>query len=154
MRKLLTISALFFLFFDPSSILAQGITDIPFEDPILESRAIDLHKKLRCLVCQNQSIHESNAGLAKDIRIIVREQILKGKTDKEITQYVVDRYGNWVLLNPPLKMETIFLWFGPLIILIIASFMLINFFRNQKNISPSPLSDEERKQVENLLGKY
>ena len=78
------------------TVSGQEINEVPFDDPQLETRAINLHKRLRCLVCQNQSIHESNAELARDLRIVVRERISEGETDAEAIQYFVDRYVEWV----------------------------------------------------------
>ena len=94
---------------EPSEILA---------DPALEARARDLSKGLRCLVCRNQSIDDSDAELAKDLRVLVRERLVAGDTDEEILDYVRSRYGDYVLLKPPLNPATALLWFGGPILLI------------------------------------
>lgn len=89
-------------------------------DPALEARAREVSKELRCVVCQNENIDESNAELARDLRIIVRDRLVKGDSNEATIQYVVDRYGDYVLLKPPFKASTYALWFGPIIILLIA----------------------------------
>jgi cytochrome c-type biogenesis protein CcmH len=94
---------------NPSEILA---------DPILESRAREISKGLRCLVCQNQSIDDSDADLAKDLRLLVRERLSAGDSNERVIQFVVSRYGDFVLMKPPFKMSTLALWLGPLVIIL------------------------------------
>jgi cytochrome c-type biogenesis protein CcmH len=134
---------------------AQGIqtADTQLADAALEARALALHKQLRCLVCQNQSIHDSNAGLASDLRILVRERITTGDSDEEVLAYMVDRYGDWVLLKPPLKASTLALWLGPLAILIVAGTVAAFALRRAATAAPAPepLTPEERRRVEELL---
>ncbi len=89
-------------------------------DPALEARARDLSQHLRCLVCQNQSIDDSNAPLAHDLRVLLRERIKAGDSDKAAIDYIVARYGNFVLLKPPLQLDTLLLWFGPGFVLLAA----------------------------------
>ena len=96
-----------------------------------ELRARNISKNIRCLVCQNQSIDESNAPLAKDLRILIRDKIKNGKKDVEIYKFLTDRYGDFILLNPPLKLNTVILWFFPIIFLLIG--VLIVFFHNKKS---------------------
>ena len=96
-----------------------------------EQRAREISKKIRCMVCQNQSIDESNAPLAKDLRIIIRNQIEDGKMDKEIYKFLKERYGDFILLNPPVKLSTLALWFLPFIFLIVGILILI--FHNNKS---------------------
>ena len=88
-------------------------------NPIYENRARDLSKGIRCLVCQNQSIDDSDSDLAKDLRRIIRKKIIQGDTDNEITQYLVDKYGNFILMKPPLYQETYILWISPLLLMIV-----------------------------------
>ena len=88
-------------------------------NPIYENRARDLSKGIRCLVCQNQSIDDSDSDLAKDLRRIIRKKIIQGKTDNEITQYLVDKYGNFILMKPPLYQETYILWISPLLLMLV-----------------------------------
>ena len=97
----------------------------------MELRARIISKNTRCLVCQNQSIDESNAPLAKDLRIIIRKKIKEGKTDSEIYQFLTDRYGDFILLKPPLKLSTFILWFLPFFFLLFG--ILIIFYHNRKS---------------------
>ena len=87
-------------------------------DPALEARAVALQKELRCVVCQGQSLDESNAPLAADLRRLIRVKIAAGESDGEIENYLVARYGNFILMKPPLELDTYALWFGPLVLLI------------------------------------
>ena len=118
-----------FLFFpfntnavDPSEIL---------RNPTLEKRARHISKDLRCLVCQNQSIDDSDAPLARDLRLLVRERLIQGDTDNEVFDYVVSRYGDFVLLRPPVKAVTAILWLGPAIFVLIGFIGLLRYFRRQ-----------------------
>jgi len=86
---------------------------------IYENRARDLSKGIRCLVCQNQSIDDSDSDLAKDLRRIIRKKIIEGETDNEITQYLVDKYGNFILMKPPLYQDTYILWISPLLLILV-----------------------------------
>ena len=88
-------------------------------NPIYENRARDLSKGIRCLVCQNQSIDDSDSDLAKDLRRIIRKKIIQGNTDNEITQYLVDKYGNFILMKPPLYQDTYILWISPLLLMLV-----------------------------------
>jgi cytochrome c-type biogenesis protein CcmH len=124
------------------------------QDPVLEQRARDLAKQLRCLVCQNQSIDDSDADLARDLRRIVREQLVAGQSDAQIIDYLSARYGDFVLLKPPVKPATWGLWFGPALVLAIATAGLVVYVarrRRTETASPAPLSTEERTRLEALL---
>ena len=88
-------------------------------NPIYENRARDLSKGIRCLVCQNQSIDDSDSDLAKDLRRIIRKKIIQGDTDDEIDQYLVDKYGNFILMKPPLYQDTYILWISPLLLMLV-----------------------------------
>ena len=101
------------------------------QDQKQEFRARDISKNIRCMVCQNQSIDESNAPLAKDLRILIRNKIKEGKKDKEIYIFLTDRYGDFILLKPPLKSSTLALWLLPFIFLIIGFFIV--FHHNKKS---------------------
>lgn len=98
-------------------------------DPKLEARALIITTQLRCVTCQNESVEASSADIARDVRILVRTQILKGKTDADIYQYLRDRYGDYILLNPPINTRTYALWFAPMIVLAIGALCLIPMFR-------------------------
>ena len=107
---------------DPSEIL---------RNPTMEKRARHISKDLRCLVCQNQSIDDSDAPLARDLRLLVRERLIQGDTDNEVIDYVVSRYGDFVLLRPPVKGVTALLWLGPAIFVLIGFIGLLRYFRRQ-----------------------
>ena len=98
-----------------------------------EKRAREISKNIRCMVCQNQSIDDSVSPLAKDLRILIRKKILEGKNDKEIYKFFTDRYGDFILLKPPFKLNTIFLWFMPLIFFIIGLFIIFDHSKRFKN---------------------
>ena len=100
-----------------------------------ESRARIISKNIRCLVCQNQTIDDSNAELAQDIRKLIRNQITEGKTDREVQEFLVSRYGDFILMNPPMKLETALLWLAPLILISIGILIVFFSFRNNsKNL--------------------
>ena len=104
------------------------------QDKRLELRARKISKNIRCMICQNQSIDESNAPLAKDLRILIRGKIKEGKKDREIYQFLTDRYGDFILLKPPLKLSTFALWFLPFVFLIIGIFIVILHNKKSKKI--------------------
>ena len=103
-------------------------------DPILEQRARVISKDLRCLVCQNQSIDDSNAPLAKDLRVIVRERLKAGDSDAQIFQFVVARYGNYVLLQPPFQSDTLLLWATPFLVLALSLTMVAAYLRKSQHV--------------------
>lgn len=122
------------------------------EDPDIEKRMLALTVDLRCLVCQNESIADSRAEFSNDIRREIREQIKDNKTDKEIVQFLVDRYGDFVLYNPPMKPTTILLWFGPAILFAIGLGSLIVYLKRRRvQIEDVSLSQEQLKEAEALL---
>ena len=125
-------------------------------DAAMEARAREISKGLRCLVCQNQSIDDSNAELARDLRVLVRQRLQAGDSDEAVFRFVVDRYGDFVLLKPPMKPVTYVLWFGPLLILLGAVATLVFFFirRRGTRITASPaLSADDLRRLETLLGE-
>jgi cytochrome c-type biogenesis protein CcmH len=122
------------------------------QDPVQERRAVRMAEQLRCLVCQNQSLAESNAELAVDLRRQIREQIGAGRSDGEIIDFMVQRYGDFVLYRPPVKATTILLWCGPALLLLAGIVVLVRNLRARRRlIQERALSEEERKQVEVLL---
>jgi len=127
--------------------------DEMLDDPALEARAREISREIRCLVCQNQSIDDSNADLARDLRIIVRERLLAGDSDGEVRQYLVDRYGDFVLLEPPVKPATYLLWFGPVAIFAAAALGVVLYLRRRQApaAAPAPLSEAERRCLAALL---
>ena len=121
------------------------------QDPVTAARAVKLAEKLRCLVCQNQSIAESNAELALDLRRQINEQIAAGRTDQQIVDYMVARYGDFVLYQPPVKSTTILLWAGPGILVLIGFLILARTLRSRRAVDAPALSDDERQRVAKLL---
>jgi len=122
-------------------------------NPKLEMRARAIDKGLRCLVCQNESIDDSNADLAHDLRVLVRQRVAAGDSDEQVKQYIVARYGNYVLLKPPFDAETYLLWLGPLgLLLCAAGAATLYYRRTARGAEAAPLSAEERKRLAALLG--
>ena len=126
---IIIISIFLIQFFLNSSYTVEP--DEILENQKQELRARDISKNIRCMICQNQSIDESNAPLAKDLRIIIRDKIKEGNNDKEIYKFLTDRYGDFILLKPPLKLSTLALWFLPFIFFIIGFFIV--FVNNKKS---------------------
>ena len=138
-----------------TSALAVNPTET-LKDPTLEARAREISKGLRCLVCQNQSIDDSDATLARDLRILVRERLTAGDSDTQVVDYLVSRYGDFVLLKPPFKVGTFVLWLGPFAIFTLALFVGIIFFRRQQTASKQSrvtlaLNRKEREHLDNIL---
>ena len=129
--------------------LSAFADDKPLTDPAQEASARVLMKEIRCLVCQNQSIEDSNADLAVDLRNIIREHIAAGESHAEIKSYLVDRYGDWVLLKPPVRSDTLFLWLSPLLILLVV--LVIILFSRKKQTAAPALSAEEKAKLDRLL---
>ena len=127
--------------------------DEMLEDPKLEKRARDLSEGLRCLVCQNQSIDKSNADMARDLRVLVRERLSEGDTDAEVLEYVTDRYGAFVRLKPPVTASTITLWVLPFVVALIAIGASVFYLRSRGGVAQaeSSLSPEERAEVADIL---
>jgi len=134
---------------------AQAVTpDEMSSDPVLESRARTISMGLRCVVCQNQSIDDSNAPLAHDLRVLVRERLAKGDTDQQAVDYIVSRYGNFVLLRPPFQFDTLLLWFGPLLLLGAGIPVLMRTLKMQAAAAPEsskPLSADEQKRLAAII---
>ena len=122
-------------------------------DPALEQRARALGKELRCLVCQNQSIDDSDAELARDLRLLVRERLAAGDSDAEIIAFLTARYGDFVLLRPPVRPATWGLWFGPVLVLLAAGLGVVIYLRRRPARTPpaAPLSAEEEARLQSLL---
>ena len=123
-------------------------------DPALESRAREIGRALRCVVCQNQSIDDSSAEVARDMRRAVRERLVAGDSDAAVRDFMVARYGDYVLLKPPFRAGTLVLWLGAPLLLLVAGGALLLAARRRKAMpvaSPAPLSDEERRRLDSLL---
>src|ERR1700728_1560622 len=121
-------------------------------DPALEARARDIGKELRCLVCRNQSIDDSEADLAHDLRVLVRERLKAGDTNDQVVAYIRARYGDFVLLRPPFEVSTWLLWGGPLLVLLAGLWGLGRYLRRQARMTgPPPLSADEERRVAPIL---
>jgi len=122
-------------------------------DPGLEARAREVGRDLRCLVCRNQSIDDSDADLAHDLRVLVRDRIKGGDSNDQVVAYVRSRYGDFVLLRPPVEIGTLLLWGGPMLILLLGGVALARFYRGRDETAPPPLSAEERERLASVLGE-
>ena len=120
-------------------------------DPQLEKRAMAISEELRCLVCQNQTIADSNAPLAVDLREQVREQIRDGKSDAEIVDYMVQRYGDFVRYRPPVRISTLLLWFGPPALMLAGILVLMRRLRAARAAAAAPLTAEQRARADAIL---
>ncbi len=130
--------------------------DEMLKDPVLEQRARDVSKDLRCVICQNQSIDDSDSGIAKKMRLLVRDRITKGDSNQQVKDYLVSRYGDFVLLKPPMKAKTLFLWFGPLLMVVIGLLGIIFYYRRRSRLSAeqsgaAPLNAQEQERLNALL---
>ncbi|HUE80965.1 MAG TPA: cytochrome c-type biogenesis protein [Pyrinomonadaceae bacterium] len=132
-------------------VLAQEARPMA-DDPELEKRLMKLSQELRCLVCQNETLADSQAGLAVDLRREIREQMKAGKSDQEIIAFLTQRYGEFVLYRPPLKPATYLLWFGPFVLLLVGLAVLYKYVKQRREmISDQPLSADERRRAQELL---
>jgi cytochrome c-type biogenesis protein CcmH len=120
-------------------------------DPALEARARELSRELRCQVCQNQSIDDSNAPLAADLRRVVRERLAVGDSDKAVLEFMVARYGDYVRLTPPLRLDTLMLWASPAIALLGGAVGLALWYRRRASAETAPLDGEEERALTKLL---
>lgn len=136
----------------PSNAFAEEAQPLA-DDPVLEKRVMALAEDLRCLVCQNETLASSHSDLAVDLRQQIREQMKAGKSNQEIIAFMTERYGDFVLFRPPVKMTTYLLWFGPFLLLAAGvTVQLLYLKRRRERAVEKPLSESERKRVEALLG--
>ncbi|KAB2717490.1 cytochrome c-type biogenesis protein CcmH [Brucella intermedia] len=140
------------LAFQGTAALAVNPDEV-LSDPVLEKRARTISGELRCMVCQNESIDDSNAELARDLRILVRDRLKEGDSDEQVMDFIVDRYGEFVLLKPRLNARTVLLWGFPVVILLIGAVALIFAFRGRKRVgeAPQPLTESEKAELSRLL---
>jgi len=131
-------------------VLGVAVDEKPLEDPAKEAIARALMKEIRCLVCQNQSIEDSNADLAKDLRALVRERVALGDTPENVRAYLVDRYGDWVLLEPPVNQMTLLLWASPFLFLALVAAAV---FSSRKKTATEPLSPDEKEKLAKLMAE-
>lgn len=151
-RFILSLAACFLLALPALAVQPDEVLD----DPVLEERARDLSKDLRCVVCQNENIDSSHAGVARDLRILVRERLVEGDSDQEVLDYVVARYGDYVLFNPPFKPSTYALWIGPFAVMGLGLLgVVVLLARRPRKIDTQAvaLSDEEERTVAALLAE-
>lgn len=149
MRRLLAALAIV-LALAPGMTLAVNPSEV-LSDPVLETRAREISAELRCLVCQNQSIDDSDADLAHDLRVLVRERLTAGDSDAEVLQYVVDRYGEFVLLKPVLGLHTVLLWIAAPVVLLIGLVAIVIGVRRKQVAEPEvELTAEEKAALEGL----
>jgi len=149
MRMLLAILAMVSF-----SAVAHAVDpDEVLKDPAQEARAREITRELRCVVCQNQSVDDSDAPLAKDIRVLVRERIAAGETDQAVRDFIVQRYGQYVLLRPPLAVDTALIWIGPFALFAIALGTALLFLRRGRGDAsqPQPLTPEEQRRLDERL---
>ena len=151
MRRLVLIAALFALFAQGAALAVRP--DEMLKDPALEARARHLSEELRCMVCQNQSIDDSEAPLAHDLRVLVRQRIMAGDNDKQVLDFLVARYGDFVLLKPPFQLDTLLLWGLPPFALAAGLVGLLLMARRRRTVSlqPEALSAEEQAKVATLV---
>ena len=129
------------------------LPDEVLDDPALEARARALSEHLRCMVCQNQSIDDSNADLAKDLRLLVRKRLVAGDTDEQVLDYLVSRYGEFVLLRPEFSVRNSLLWAMPVIVLVGGAVGFFFYMRRRETASPAALTAEEEKRLTKILGE-
>jgi len=126
--------------------------EVPSDDPVIEQRLQNLSKELRCLQCQNQTLADSPAGLAADLRREIRIQMKAGKSDKEIIAFLTQRYGDFILYKPRVTYTTYLLWFGPFVLLLGGLYLLFHYIKQRRDlITEKPLSADERRRAEELL---
>lgn len=145
------LSLLIFILISPVCLAADP--DELLADPELEERARILGGKLRCVVCKSQSIEDSDAPLAKDMRVLVRERIENGQSDQQVIDFLVERYGDYVLLHPPVQQNTFLLWFLPGIFVVGAAGMIFFKFKPDPSDGGEPLSADELKMLDDLVDK-
>ena len=136
-----------------SSVARAVEPDEVLKDPAQEARAREITRELKCVVCQNQSVDDSDAPLAKDIRVLVRERIVAGETDDAVREYIVQRYGQRVLLRPPLAIDTALIWIGPFALFAIALGTALLFLRRGRGdaLQSQPLTPEEQSRLDARL---
>ncbi len=144
------LAALALLFIAQAPVLAVEPAEM-LPDPVLEQRAQEVSKQLRCVVCQNQTIDDSDAPLAHDMRLLVRERLLAGDSNEEAIDYIVARYGNFVLLRPPVQANTLALWIAPFVVLALALFGLFRQMRGRAAAPSLPLSEQEKAKLQHRL---
>ena len=152
MKRLVTVIALCLLLGTGTAQAGVTLEAFKFETKAEEQHFRELIEELRCLVCQNQSLADSDAELAHDLRAEVYEMIQAGKSDDEIVDFLVTRYGDFVLYNPPVKPANYLIWFGPFVLLLVAAFLLLRAIRRQKRTAVTDITPEQRAKLDAVLG--
>jgi len=146
------IAALLFLAIKAPGVVFAVEPDEVLADPALEMRARAISADLRCVVCQSENIDDSNAPLAKDLRLLVRERLMAGDTDQQVIDYMVSRYGDYVLLKPPVQNNTLFLWGAPAMFALLGGgICLWILFRRSPVVAPQALSTDEETKIDEML---
>ncbi len=157
MKRLRLLAVALVIGFGLAPVLSQAVEpDEILDDPVLEARAREISAQVRCVVCQNESIDTSNAGIARDLRILIRERLVAGDTDQEIFDFLVARYGDFVLFRPPFKPETWALWFAPFIIIAAGGagvVLLVRRANRRAAAGPGQLTEEELARIEKIIEK-
>jgi cytochrome c-type biogenesis protein CcmH len=140
----------------PAGTAQAVLPDEVLDDPALEARARAISTELRCVVCQNQSIDDSDAEIARDLRLLVRERLVSGDSDEQVVNYIVARYGDFVLLRPPWQPNTYSLWLAPPLMAFVIATLAVMFFRNYQirktaGLGPDPLSPDDRAELDALV---
>jgi cytochrome c-type biogenesis protein CcmH len=147
-RRVLSLAVALALLAEPAAAVNP---DEQLANPALEARAHKLSRELRCVVCQNQSIDDSDATLARDLRIILRERISAGDSDEQAVGYLVARYGSFVQLNPPMRLDTMALWFGPLAVLLLGGIGAVLYIRGRSPARAGALTAAEEAELAEVL---
>jgi len=152
MKRIIFIALFVFAAGLPLSAISVAVDEDALPDATLEAMAKDIMKDVRCLVCQNQSIEDSQADLARDLRRIVRERVVMGESRSEIEAYLTARYGDWILLEPPFKARTALLWLFPFAVLLLGGWLALRAIQARQSAPNSkPLSADERKKLKRLV---
>ncbi|MCZ4280941.1 cytochrome c-type biogenesis protein CcmH [Kiloniella laminariae] len=157
MRATINATGLGLLFFTLMLLMAINLAhavepDEILDDPVLEARAREISQEVRCPVCQNEPIDSSNAELARELRLVVRERLVAGDSDEQVKNYLADRYGDFVLFRPPVKTTTYLLWAGPGLFFLLGGVGVFFFYRGSRRQKvPTPLSPEEQSKLDQLL---
>jgi cytochrome c-type biogenesis protein CcmH len=138
--------------FAPAALAQVQEEEVPSDDPLIEQRLANLSKELRCLQCQNQTLADSPAGLASDLRREIRAQMKAGKSDREIIAFLTQRYGDFILYRPRITFATYLLWFGPFVLLLVGLYVLFRYIKQRRALIPEkPLSADEHRRAEQML---
>ena len=152
----LRFASILLIYLFASVVMAQvQEEEVPSDDPVIEQRLANLSKELRCLQCQNQTLADSPAGLAADLRREIRLQMKAGKSDQEVVAFLTQRYGDFILYRPRVTFTTYLLWFGPFVLLLAGLYLLFHYIKRRRDLIPEePLSADEHRRAEELLASF